>query len=196
MPVLPLSGVVLAGGRSSRFGSDKALHELSGRTLLEHALASLAGCAERFVVGGDERYAFAGVLVVPDEAPGEGPLAGLATALAAAREGRVALCACDMPALTPTYWEFLAVRAGAAVVIPEGPDGRPEPLAALYSRECLPLVRAALAAGERRLAGWHDRLAEAGLERVIVPWEAVLERFGGDLFRNVNRPEDVPPGRP
>ena len=89
-------GAVLAGGRSSRFGSDKAAALLEGRRLLDHAATNIAPFVERVVtVGGDEG--------VPDlPAPGLGPLGGIAGALSfAEREGfgSVLTIACDMPRL-------------------------------------------------------------------------------------------------
>ena len=185
-PLSAVTGAVLAGGRSSRFGRDKALEVVGGATLLERALAALAGCGERLVVGGsDALYGFAGVPVAPDVVPGRGPLGGLETALAVATFPRVALTACDMPGLTPGFWAFLAGLDGEAVV-PEGPDGRLEPLAGLYVRSCLDAVRGELGAGHYKLSGaWLARRAR------VVPWAEVCGRFGEGVFRNVNRESDL-----
>ena len=101
-----VSGAVLAGGRSSRFKTDKALHVWRGKTLLEYALAALEGCAETFVVGGD--YALEGISVHPDLEPHRGSLHGVARALELARSERVVVTACDMPNLTSAYWAWLA----------------------------------------------------------------------------------------
>ena len=79
-----LLAVVLAGGTSSRFGSDKALAELDGRTLLAHAVDALSGWCEYVVVAGRET---APAPTIPDwPGPGMGPLAGLAAALHLARD--------------------------------------------------------------------------------------------------------------
>lgn len=103
-------GAVLVGGRSSRFGSDKAAALFEGRRLLDHAAASIAPFVERVVtVGRDER--------VPDlPAPGLGPLGGIAGALAfAEREGfeSVLTIACDMPRLPEGLIADLLRRAPA-----------------------------------------------------------------------------------
>ncbi len=77
-------GVVLAGGKSSRFGSDKALAELDGHTLIARAVDALSGWCEYVVVAG---RAAAPAPTLPDwPAPGMGPLAGLAAALHLARD--------------------------------------------------------------------------------------------------------------
>lgn len=181
-----MTGAILAGGRSSRFGRDKALEPWRGRRLIEWAALALAGCAQRLVVGGTaRRYGFLGLPVVPDERPGLGPLAGVAAALARAGCERVALAACDMPALTPEFWGFLASLEADAVV-PQGPGGGLEPTAALYSRVCLGPVRAALEAGDLRLSGWLG-----AVRTVVVPWQELEARFGPGLFLNANRPADL-----
>lgn len=93
-------GAVLAGGQSSRFGSDKALAQLDGRTLLERAVAQLEGWCEAVVVIGRSED---GVSCVPDwPAPGLGPLGGMAGALRFARDqgfAAVLTCGVDSPGL-------------------------------------------------------------------------------------------------
>jgi molybdopterin-guanine dinucleotide biosynthesis protein A len=92
----------------------------------------------------------------------------------------------------PEYWAFLESLPRAAVVVPEGPEGRLEPLAALYGRESLPAVEAALQEGLRSLGGWHDYLGRYGLARTVVPFSVVEKRFGRAIFANINRPQDWP----
>ncbi|ADI13717.1 molybdenum cofactor guanylyltransferase [Truepera radiovictrix] len=180
------SGAVLAGGRSSRFGSDKARYRYRGKTLLERALASLSGADERFVVSG-RPYAV-GVPVYPDVIAGGGPLSGLHAALLYATRDWVALAACDLPHLTPTYWSLLwAERAGAEVVVVRSAAGRLEPLAALYHRALLPTVTEQLEAGEGRM---HALVARVNAREV--PWERVRAAVGAQVLLNANTPSDLP----
>jgi molybdenum cofactor guanylyltransferase len=182
-----ISGAVLAGGRSSRFGRDKALEVWQGKTLLEHALISLGACTERFVIGGTgERYGFAGVPVHPDLEPFQGSLYGLARALELTRSDRVAVMACDMPGVTQEYWDFLANLGPAQIVIPENANRLLEPLAAMYQTSCRPAVRNALEANQLRMTAWH-----AGLEVRVVAWTDLEPRFGPKLFQNVNTQADL-----
>lgn len=182
-----LTAALTAGGRSSRFGADKALARLGDRTLLERAAASLEGCGVRLLVAPPGRYALPGWEAVPDTRPGEGPLAGLEAALAAASARRgagwVALCGVDQPALTPAYWAALwqaRTVPGTLAAQALDPQGRAQPLAALYHTALLPGVTALLDGGERRL-----RLA--ALPEATVTVAGLPERF----FANVNRPEDL-----
>lgn len=191
MRVAPELGAVTAaltaGGRSSRFGRDKALARLGGQTLLERAAASLERCGVRLLVAPPGRYALPGWEEVPDTRPGEGPLAGLEAALAAATARRgagwVALCGVDQPALTPAYWAALweaRTAPGALAVQALDPQGRAQPLAALYHTALLPGVTALLDGGERRLR-------QAALPEATVTVAGLPE----DFFANVNRPEDL-----
>jgi molybdenum cofactor guanylyltransferase len=185
--MIPVSGAVLAGGRSSRFGRDKALEVWQGKTLLEYALDSLEDCSERFIVGGtNERYGFAGVPVHTDLNSFQGSLYGLARALELAQSDRVAVMACDMPNLTPAFWTFLASLEPAQIIIPENTDGFLEPLAAIYSKTCLPAIRASLETNQLRMTGWH-----ANLEVRVVSWAELEPRFGTSPFRNVNTQNDL-----
>ena len=187
MSLARISGAVLAGGRSSRFKADKALHVWRGETLLEHALDSLDGCSERFVVGGD--YALEGIMVYPDLEPYLGSLHGVARALEVARLDRVAVTACDMPNLSSAYWDWLVSLMPCDVLIPRSAGGDLEPLAAVYSKACLPFVQDSLERGDLKMTGWWD----ASLSVTVIDWPSVKGRFGEDVFLNANTPADLEP---
>lgn len=178
----PFSAAITAGGRSSRFGSDKARARLGSRTLLEHVAASLQACPQRLLIAPPGKYDLPGWATYPDTRPGEGPLAGLEAALTHAPRGWVAFAGVDMPNLTPAYWDRLAAEHApdALAVLALGPGNRPQPLAALYHTSLLERVSALLDAGERRL-----RLAAPEGRTVHVP--GLPLRF----FRNVNTPGDL-----
>jgi len=180
-----VTAAVLCGGRSRRFGADKALHVVGGRTLLDRVLESLAPARERLLVG--KPYPLDGARFVPDLRQDRGPLGGLETALASAAGAWIALAACDLPCLTVEYWRLLCshARDGRAVVV-RGPQGRLEPLAALYPR-------AALAEARARLDG--GLLDMQGLLRVLpmveIEGAEVEARCGPTVLHNVNRPDDL-----
>jgi molybdenum cofactor guanylyltransferase len=182
---LALSGAVLTGGRSLRFGDDKALALWQGQALIGYALAALTDCTERFIVGHLGHYEHFGVAVYGDERS-LGPLSGLARALALAKQPRLALTACDMPRLTAGYWRFLA-EFEADIVIPQNPDGFFEPLAAIYSQNCLPYIENAISDKKYKLSDWHN----PALSRVVVPWPLLEARFGPGVFANVNTADDL-----
>lgn len=177
------TAVITAGGQSRRFGADKALAVLNGVTLLERVAGSLGGCSNRLLIAPSGKYDLPGWTLIPDSRPGEGPLAGLETALQNAQPGWVAFAGVDMPYLTAEYWEalLLARETGKLAVQALDAGNRPQPLAALYHTDLLPHITALLDGGERRL-----RLAAPSEQTAFV--SGLPERF----FINVNRPEDLP----
>jgi molybdenum cofactor guanylyltransferase len=146
-------GAVLAGGRSSRFGSPKWRAPLAGAPMGARAVAALAPHTARVIaVASDPSVAALGVEVWPDLEPGQGPLGGIRTALAGARDLSLAgvfVLACDLPLAGAALVRALIDAAGEdEAVVPLGPSGA-EPLCALYRVSALPAVEAALRRGER-----------------------------------------------
>lgn len=138
-----VTGVVLAGGRSSRMGANKALLEVGGVRLIDGAVATLRAIfPEVLLIANDpEPYVSLGLPIFPDLLPGKGPLGGLYTAVSAARHPWAFCLACDMPFANPTLIRYLASLAeGFDVVVPRTPEGV-QPLHALYGKTCLPAMR-------------------------------------------------------
>lgn len=158
------SGAVLVGGRSSRLGIDKT-SLFTER--IELALRD-AGAVEVLRVGTAE---------LPDELPGAGPLAGIATALRHASCPVVVVLACDLPGVRPEGIRLVvdALSEDALVALPPG-----EPLHAAWRRAALPEVLAALHGGERAVRAVLDRVPVVEVGGVDPAW-----------LRNVNRPEDL-----
>ncbi len=184
MPAIPPTdccAALTAGGQSRRFGRDKALAYWQGRTLLEHAALGFAPSAERLLIAPAGKYHLPGWRTVPDLHPGEGPLAGLETALSYAPAGWVAFAGVDMPRLDSLYWQALwQARTPKALAVIAMHEARPQPLGALYHTDLLPRVRALLLSGERRL-----RLA-APPERTVL-----VNGLSAAYFSNVNTPDQL-----
>lgn len=191
-------GAILAGGAARRFGSDKVFAEIAGHRLIDLAAASLGGADGISALLGardrGERHASdlpPGVTSVPDDLPGRGPLAGLATVLGRHPTSWIALLAADVPLVPRCWWTRLAAehRAGALAIVPRDADGRWEPVAAMYHGSLATEAAEAVASGDpRRLAlhPWLVALESAG-RLVSVP----TERLPADALLNVNRPSDV-----
>ena len=179
---------VLAGGRGSRLGGDKARAVLDGQALITYPLSAAreAGLEAIVVAKRSSRLpSLAGRVRYEPEQP-EHPLTGVVRALEYAHErgaGGAVLIACDMPLVTPGLLRWLAELPGAAMVQLEG---RPQPALARVRSSHLPQLRASLLA-ETSLAG-----AIVELEPRIVD-ERDLREFGApeELCLNVNRPEDL-----
>ncbi|WP_276956829.1 molybdenum cofactor guanylyltransferase [Allomeiothermus silvanus] len=180
------SGAMLAGGKSRRFGQDKARFVWQGKTLMEWGLEALSGASERFIVANQPYPEFA-VRVYADRIPGGDSLSGLHSALSYAQNDWVAVAACDLPFLTQGYWDFLWRCVGNyQAVAGVGPTGFPEPLAAFYHRSLLPEIEARLERGELKL-----QAVLRAARTLYVPWSKLEPRFGPRLYTNVNTPGDL-----
>lgn len=186
---IEVGGIVLAGGQSSRMGREKALLEWEGETLVQRAVRLLQmACREVLVVTASEAVRRAvSVPTVADEKPGRGPLGGLYTGLRAAAQEYNYVVACDMPWISPEGIRCLAqwaVPDYQAVALRRGE--RWEPLPALFSVRCLPVLETCLADGTWKLAQVYDRLPTRPVT------EAEWRRFDPELraLGNLNTPED------
>lgn len=183
-----LGAVLLAGGRSSRMGRPKAWLEFGGRpllTLLGERLAA-AGAEVVVVAAPGQEVPPAPGRVARDEAPGEGPVAGLVVGLREVSRPAALVVSCDVPFLDLRFVRRLADRLpGYDVVVPEW-EGRLQPLQAVYRPSVRPLLAEGLAAGRRRPVDLYDRVPTC-----IVP-EAEVRRIVPDglTFLNMNTPAD------
>lgn len=180
---------ILAGGQSRRMGTNKALLPFQGEPLIARVARRLAARFDQVVVvtNTPEVYAFLGLPMVGDRAPGLGPLAGIEAGLAASRHRAAFFTACDMPFLDPDLAAHLVALAQEADAVVPVVGGQPEPACAAYTRDCLPAVAAQLDAGELKIAHFFARV------RVRYVTEDELRAFGPPevLFFNCNTPADL-----
>lgn len=172
------AAVILAGGRSSRMGRDKAALTLHGEVFLTRLASRFGETFDRVYVSGSGG--------LPDLRPGEGPLAGLEAAFVRTGAERLFVTAVDLPFADPDLARLLLERLGgkdACLIRRRG--GRVEPLFAAYRRSCLPHIQACLTEGRRAMGALLDRLDC----RVVA--EGELTGFDLDrLLLNVNTPAD------
>ena len=177
------AGYVLAGGRSSRMGRDKALLPFRGGALVESVARAVGLAAGSAVLVGDPRlYEHLGYPAIPDLYPGAGPLGGILTALSHSSADWNLVAACDMPELSGGFLGLLVEAAegfAADALVPIGPSGRPEPLCAVYHRRSRRALEGALGRGVRSV-----RAALENLRATLVSVPEVTP------FQNVNTPED------
>lgn len=208
------TAIILAGGRSSRMGSDKALLELGGLTVLERLIRELETVASRIVIAGGTKavYERFGKEVVTDRYPGAGPLAGLHAGLESSTTRWNLAVACDTPFANRGLFRALLERAEAAeetaarvdrasdlaagasggfapteAILARTPE-RAHPLLAAYRRSVLPGLEARLRAGRLKMTAWTETLCTEYIEG-----EALANASGLPLewcTFNMNKPED------
>jgi molybdenum cofactor guanylyltransferase len=188
-----VAAFVLAGGKSSRMGRDKALLELAGEPMIERTVRIAASVASHVcVAGGADRFAGRGLKVLSDEIPNAGPLAGIATALSATSAEWNLILACDLPYLTHDWLAFLVDSARTTrldAVVPRSAKGY-EPLCAMYRRSCVVAAQVSVDRGNLRVQDFVAELGRQGRLDTVEP--AAWNRFdsGGRLFKNMNEPAD------
>ncbi|OGO53452.1 MAG: hypothetical protein A2V84_08425 [Chloroflexi bacterium RBG_16_70_13] len=195
-PLDDVVGIVLAGGRSSRFGADKLAVEVDARPLLHHALDAVAAVASRLIVVATPGAApplpadlEARVRVVHDPEPFGGPLVGLDAALAQAEAPIALVVAGDMPRMVPLVLRRLVatVGPGRPAVSLEVP-GRIQPLPmALDVRTARPAATTVLERGGRAL---RDLLRELGAISIPAPVWLALDPAGATIV-DIDRPADL-----
>jgi molybdopterin-guanine dinucleotide biosynthesis protein A len=188
-PVGDLTAFILAGGKSTRMGTDKAFLQLGGRTLLAHAMAvARAVAGEVRIVGDAARFAsFGGVI---EDVYGErGPLGGIHAALNATTTDLNLMLAVDLPFVESGLLEYLISQAqtsGAVVTVPRAGGGL-QPLCAVYRREFGIIAERSLRAGKNKI----DPLFTQVETRVLEEAELLHRGFSAEMFRNLNTPEDL-----
>jgi molybdopterin-guanine dinucleotide biosynthesis protein A len=171
-------------------GINKAFAQIKGRPMIQHVLATLNTCFDSVHIVAKDRatYAGLGVPVIEDRLPVQSPLAGIHAGLTEVATDYVFCCPCDTPLLSPAVIQTLRdeIRPTTDVIVPRrGPYY--QPLCAIYSRRCLPVIADLLAEGEVKVDRFYNLVA---LQEVS---EARLRRVDPRLlsFFNVNTPADL-----
>jgi molybdopterin-guanine dinucleotide biosynthesis protein A len=179
----------MAGGKSSRMGTDKSFVQLRGKSLIDYVLAAVAGIGdETFIITNrPEAYRSLNLPTYGDILPEKGPLGGLYTAISRAAYPHVLVVACDMPWLNNQLLDhMIGLRYQADAIVPRWTK-HPEPLHAIYSRSCLIPIYKMLTAGNLKMVSFYDQIDVRYVDR------AEIAKFDprGRSFSNVNSPEEL-----
>lgn len=184
-----LTAFVLAGGKSSRMGRDKALLEFGGGTLLARAMNIAAQAADHVrIVGSPAKYEGFGE-VVEDTFPERGPLGGIHAALSSTATDLNLILAVDTPFMDPAFLRYLVeqARVGGALVVVPRIGGRFQPLCAIYRRAFGDMARRALEAGQNKI----DLLFAPATTHIIQQDAIESLAFSPRMFDNVNTREEL-----
>ena len=197
MEVSKWTGIILAGGQSSRMGTNKALLELNGSSVLTHIAEAIRPAVSRIIVSagpneaiyslmGDERFE-----CIQDDYPGKGPLAGLHAALKASSTDWNLVSACDMPLLQTSFFDGLKKLTEqyptSSAIVP-CVEGRIHPLAGVYHRRILPELEQCLIHERLRVTRWLEQIGCRYVETAELEQAGVLRP---ELqLSNMNTPEE------
>ena len=184
-----ICAVILAGGKSSRMGSNKALLDFGGRPLIQVIADRIRSITDQILISSNDpsRYEFLNFPVIPDRYRGHGPLAGLHAAMLWNTCALYIILACDLPNLqAPFLRRLTSLVKGYDAAIPRTRDGLAHPLCAVYRRTCLPAVESSLLRGANKMI---EILQQSSLSiRWVEPEEG---RFEDVELANINTPEDL-----
>jgi molybdopterin-guanine dinucleotide biosynthesis protein A len=191
-----VTAVILAGGRSSRFGRDKLAESVDGRALLLHAIDGVAPLATEILVvaaPGATPALPPNVTLVHDPVAFEGPLAGVVAGLGAATAPVVVVIGGDMPTVVPAVIESMLREFDEsrvdAVVLEDGDRARPLPLV-LRRAPALAAADRLFRGGERRLRALPEALALRTIPEAA--WRTLDP--DGRTIRDIDTPADLAPG--
>ncbi len=180
MLVCNCGGLILGGGKSRRMGGiDKGRLLLNGKSFLQRVEEAMDFLPEKLYAG-TGKSSFRSVY---EEFAGCGPLGGIYAGLSVAGCDALFVAACDTPLITEAFVRFMIERAGEGLTISQTPDGRLQPLGAVYHRDCYNAIGQMLQNGERRLMGLMERVPVRVIPLAGTGFETV--------HFNVNTPEDL-----
>lgn len=185
----PISAVILAGGRSTRLGRDKAFLQVNGRPLIEQIVDKVAQLSDEVIIVANDLDAYDQfeALVVADVYPGRAALGGIFSGLKAATKRHALVVACDMPFLSLSLLRYMrGLVPGYDVVIPR--VGKlTEALHAIYSQDCLPFIERQLRAMDLRISHFFTHVRV----RYVDQEEIDLFDPGHLSFFNINSQADL-----
>lgn len=187
--LLNVSGVILAGGKSSRYGKNKAFAQIHGIPLIERVAGVLKILFRELIIisNNPEDYGYLGLPVFEDIKKGLGPIGGIMTALHTMTTPYGFVAACDMPFLSEKLIRhMLAIMEGYDIVAPKV-GWRIEALHALYSRNCLPHMEGLIESGQYQMA----RLFPMVSVRYVEEEEARIYDPKMESLVNINSPENI-----
>ena len=184
-----VAGVILAGGKSSRFGSNKALALHQGDALIQTIARRLAALFPEtlLITNTPEEYGFLGWPMAKDLYPDCGPLAGIHAALRTVSQPRIFVCGCDMPLVNPELIRFLCELEGDHDIVLPWLDEGPEPLYAVYSKKALPIIEEQLSKNQYKIGMVFEKL------RIRKVTSEEILQIVPDLttFQNINHQHDL-----
>jgi molybdopterin-guanine dinucleotide biosynthesis protein A len=185
-----MTGIILAGGRNSRMGTNKAFLEIDGSRLIDKAINIYREIFSEIIIVTNDPLSyieFTDAEIVTDIYKGKGPLGGIYTGLFYANNSYAFVAACDMPFLNEDFIIYLTEQADKFdIVVPQLSEGF-QPLHAIYSRNCLSHIKKLLITDKLKITGFYKEV------RLLSIPEEKIKPFNQDgrLFLNVNTPEDI-----
>lgn len=185
---LSITGIILAGGKSSRMGEDKAFTLFSGRPLIEVLIDKLSRIFNNLMIitNKPDLYKKYGIEIHTDLLKDHGSLGGIYTGLFYSKTNYNFICACDMPFLNENLIKFMLKKTESYDVLIPQYNARLEPLSAIYSKNCIAPIKEQLSKNNLKVTDFFSSCKVKTItENEIVAFDAI-----GKCFVNINTRED------
>ena len=184
-----ITGIILAGGKSARYGKNKALEEIHGMRLIERVIRVMQSKFEHLIIitNTPDEYDYLQLPMYEDLVKGLGPVGGVYTGLKAMSDESGFFVAYDMPFLQKSLIRHLVEIRGCFDAVVPKVDWKIEPLHAIYTRNCLPAIKKLIDAHGYQIIRFFENV------RVRYVKEEEIRSFDSELksFLNVNSPGEL-----
>ncbi|MFW5707234.1 MAG: molybdenum cofactor guanylyltransferase [Bacteroidota bacterium] len=182
-----VTGIILAGGKSSRFGSNKALFSYQGKKLVEYSVAILQPLCGHLLLSTNqpEQFSFTGLPTVEDFYAGSGPLAGIHACLQQSVTEHHLVIGCDMPWLDTRLFSLILQKSPGYQIVMPMHKGFRETMASYYHKSCTNVLENALREERFKII---DAIAPL---KILYPEIEGEEFYSEKLFANINYREDI-----
>jgi molybdenum cofactor guanylyltransferase len=183
-----ITGVILAGGKSSRMGKDKALIDIHGKPIIRHVIETMKQIFDRvIIIANDQRlYRLFGLEVFSDIYVDCGPLGGIHSAFFHTFSDKLFIIACDTPDVSPDLIRYVCDFHSSSIAKVPFAEGTLHPLIGMYHRDCLPILLSHLESNRLKMASFLD-----AIEAECIPISESLSFYKPGLFRNINCEADL-----
>ena len=182
-----LTGIILAGGKSLRMGTDKALIEINGQSMIKKAYLLLKDLCDEIILSTTGSYFFKGIKKVSDEKPGLGPIGGIYSCLKQSGTDKNLVLAVDIPFVNQDILKFLIENIdNSDVIFPLNELGKIEPLCAIYSKSILPAIEKMIQQGDFKVQNLKQYI---NVKTIQISRDQKF--FDEKLFLNLNTPADL-----
>jgi molybdopterin-guanine dinucleotide biosynthesis protein A len=187
MTTSKITGIVLAGGRSSRMGEDKSLMKLNGKALVEYSINALRPLCDKVIISSNiAAYDFTGCEVWPDELPDQAPIIGIYSCLKRSETELNVILSCDIPLMSTSMIGFLLAKSAAyEITVPIHENGQIEPLCGIYKKSSIGIIKEFIDRGNYRL-----NECIRSVQHQFIPVDAQIPCNSPNLFLNINTPSE------
>jgi len=188
MAKIEITGIILAGGKSSRMGTDKSLLVWKDKTLIEHAIDTLKPLCSKVIISSNKQvYNFTGCEIWPDELPQQAPMIGIYSCLKRSETSINIILSCDMPFLGADLLQHLVGSYGnQPILVPIHDDGLIEPLCGVYRKTIIPHLEKYIQNNNLSLNKFIQEYA-----RQFLKIGKELPFYRSNMFANINTPADL-----